>query len=121
VQQAGQQPRGRRFPADVLGTTALAEHHGAAAGKVEVGDVEREDLVRAGRGLIEHPHSVFSRSGWLAARNERSSRWSLLRLAVGYSYHEIAAAEDASYSTTNKQMARAKRLLRELDHAQGGE
>jgi hypothetical protein len=26
-----------------------------AARKVEVGDVEREDLARAGRGLVEHP------------------------------------------------------------------
>jgi DNA-directed RNA polymerase specialized sigma24 family protein len=45
----------------------------------------------------------------------------LLRLALGYSYDEIAAAEHASYSTTNKQIARATGLLRELDHAQGGE
>jgi DNA-directed RNA polymerase specialized sigma24 family protein len=41
----------------------------------------------------------------------------LLRLAVGYSYDEIAAVERVSYTTTNKQITRAKRLLRELDHA----
>jgi DNA-directed RNA polymerase specialized sigma24 family protein len=51
---------------------------------------------------------------------ERPRRF-LLRLALGHSYDEIAAAEHASYSTTNKQIARAKGLLRELDHAQGGE
>ncbi len=45
---------------------------------------------------------------------ERPRRF-LLRLALGYSYREIAIAEHASYSTTNKQIARAKRLLRALD------
>jgi DNA-directed RNA polymerase specialized sigma24 family protein len=47
---------------------------------------------------------------------ERPRRF-LLRLALGYSYHEIAAAEGVTYTTTNKQIARAKRPLRELDHA----
>jgi DNA-directed RNA polymerase specialized sigma24 family protein len=32
----------------------------------------------------------------------------LLRLAVGYSYDEIAAVERVSYTTTNKQITRAK-------------
>jgi len=45
---------------------------------------------------------------------ERPRRF-LLRLALGYSYHEIAAAEQVSYTTTNKQIARAKRLLRNLE------
>ncbi len=45
---------------------------------------------------------------------ERPRRF-LLRLALGYSYREIAAAEGASYTTTNKQIARAKRLLRNLE------
>jgi len=36
-------------------------------------------------------------------------------------YDAISAAEGVSRTTTNKQIARAKRLLRELDHAQGGE
>jgi DNA-directed RNA polymerase specialized sigma24 family protein len=46
-----------------------------------------------------------------------------LRLALGYSYREIAEAEHTSYSTTNKQIARAKRLLRELENSaeSGGE
>jgi len=53
---------------------------------------------------------------------ERPRRF-LLRLAVGYTYDEIGAAEGASYSTVNKQLARAKRLLRDIEHAQnaGGE
>lgn len=45
---------------------------------------------------------------------ERPRRF-LLRLALGYSYREIAEAEHASYTTTSKQIARAKRLLRELE------
>jgi DNA-directed RNA polymerase specialized sigma24 family protein len=45
---------------------------------------------------------------------ERPRRF-LLRLALGYSYREIAAHEGASMTTTNKQIARAKRLLRALD------
>jgi DNA-directed RNA polymerase specialized sigma24 family protein len=39
----------------------------------------------------------------------------LLRLMVGYSYDEIARHEGVSATTTNKQIARAKRLLRELE------
>ncbi len=45
---------------------------------------------------------------------ERPRRF-LLRLMVGYSYDEIAAAEDVSYRIVNRQVARAKRLLRQLD------
>jgi DNA-directed RNA polymerase specialized sigma24 family protein len=53
---------------------------------------------------------------------ERPRRF-LLRLALGYSYDEIGEAEGASYTTVNKQIARAKRLLRELEHTEpaGGE
>jgi len=47
---------------------------------------------------------------------ERPRRF-LLRLALGYTYNEIGAAEGASYSTVNKQIARAKRLLRDLEQA----
>jgi DNA-directed RNA polymerase specialized sigma24 family protein len=47
---------------------------------------------------------------------ERPRRY-LLRLALGYSYTEIAAAEHASATTTNKQIARAKRILRQLETA----
>jgi DNA-directed RNA polymerase specialized sigma24 family protein len=48
---------------------------------------------------------------------ERPRRF-LLRLALGYSYAEIAAAEHASATTTNKQIARAKRILRDLEQNQ---
>ena len=41
----------------------------------------------------------------------------LLRQALGHSYREIAADETVSLTTTNKQIARAKRLLRALDAA----
>ena len=43
----------------------------------------------------------------------------LLRLALGYSYREIATDEGVSLTTTNKQIARAKRLLRALDADDG--
>jgi hypothetical protein len=45
---------------------------------------------------------------------ERPRRF-LLRLALGYSYDEISAAEGVSHTTTNRQIARAKRILRDLD------
>ena len=59
----------------------------------------------------------------LVSRLPERPRRFLIRLALGYSYREIAAAEGVSYTTTNKQIAKAKRLLRELDNAQraGGE
>jgi len=51
---------------------------------------------------------------------ERRRRF-LLRQAIGYSYNEIAAAEGVSYTTTSRLIADAKRRLRELDRARGGE
>jgi DNA-directed RNA polymerase specialized sigma24 family protein len=51
----------------------------------------------------------------LVAQIPQRPRRFLLQLALGYSYREIAAREDASLTTTNKQIARAKRLLRALD------
>lgn len=51
---------------------------------------------------------------------ERPRRF-LLRLALGYSYHEIAAAEGVSYRTTDRQISRAKRRLEEIAAADGGE
>ena len=44
---------------------------------------------------------------------ERPRRF-LLRLMLGYSYREISTHEGASITTTNKQIARAKRLLRQI-------
>ena len=52
----------------------------------------------------------------VAEVSERPRRF-LWRLALGYSYREIAALEHASATTTNKQIARAKRELRALDAA----
>ncbi len=54
----------------------------------------------------------------LVAQIPQRPRRFLLQLALGYSYREIAAHEDASMTTTNKQIARAKRLLRALDAPQ---
>lgn len=51
---------------------------------------------------------------------ERPRRF-LLRLALGHSYHEIAAAESVSYRTTDRQITRAKRRLEEIAAADGGE
>lgn len=42
----------------------------------------------------------------------------LLRHALGHGYREIAAQENASLTTTNKQIARARRLLRAIDAPQ---
>ncbi|MGI8730187.1 MAG: RNA polymerase sigma factor [Solirubrobacteraceae bacterium] len=44
----------------------------------------------------------------------------LLRLMLGYGYREIATAENTTYRVVDRQIARARRLLRELDQ-QGGE
>jgi hypothetical protein len=40
---------------------------------------------------------------------------------LGYSYNEIAAAEDVSYRIVNRQVARAMRLLRQLDKDYGAQ
>jgi len=53
----------------------------------------------------------------LVAQIPQRPRRFLLRHAVGHSYREIAADETVSLTTTNKQIARAKRLLRALDTA----
>jgi len=45
---------------------------------------------------------------------ERPRRF-LLRLIVGYSYNEIATQENTTYRIVNRQVARAKRLLRQID------
>ena len=66
--------------------------------------------------------ALHERLGLVDEIRERPRRF-LLRLALGYSYDAIAA-EGVSRTTTNKQIARAKHLLRELDcaeDAEGGE
>lgn len=45
---------------------------------------------------------------------ERPRRF-LLRLMLGYSYEEIATQEGVTHTSTNKQIARAKHLLREIE------
>ena len=45
---------------------------------------------------------------------ERPRRF-LLRLIIGNSYNEIATQENTSYRVVNRQIARAKRLLRQID------
>ena len=53
----------------------------------------------------------------IAQLPERPRRF-LLRLALGYSYAEISQTENTTPRTTDRQIARAKRLLRDLQHAQ---
>jgi DNA-directed RNA polymerase specialized sigma24 family protein len=59
-------------------------------------------------------YALHLRLDLIAQIPERPRRF-LVRLALGYSYEEIAAAERASATTTNKQIARAKRILRDLE------
>jgi hypothetical protein len=42
-------------PADDLGPAALADHHGAPARRVQIGNVEGEDLAGAGGGFVQQP------------------------------------------------------------------
>jgi len=65
------------------------------------------DLIAAQRARLD-----------LVAQIPQRPRRFLLRQAVGHSYREIAADEMVSLTTTNKQIARAKRLLRALDSAE---
>jgi DNA-directed RNA polymerase specialized sigma24 family protein len=80
--------------------------------------IGRERAVAAAHDVAEQ----HMRLELVAQIPERPRRF-LLRLALGYSYDEISAAEGVSHTTTNKQIARAKRILRELDcaAATGGE
>jgi DNA-directed RNA polymerase specialized sigma24 family protein len=83
----------RAIATDTEAIEALHDHSGADAGELAAQHLRLE--------LVEQ-------------LPERPRRF-LLRLALGYSYDEIAAAEGASHTTTNKQIARAKRLLRDLE------
>ena len=55
LQQPGQQAGGAGLPHDHVDRAALAADAGAPVGQVEVVGVERQDLGRPGRGLVEHP------------------------------------------------------------------
>ena len=84
-------------------------------GPVDLSTIERE---RRGRGPLgpgaDELADQHARLDLVAQIPDRPRRF-LLQLALGYSYREIAAREDASLTATNKQIARAKRLLRALD------
>lgn len=67
--------------------------------------------VGPGADELADQHARLQLVAQLAPRPRRF----LLRLALGYSYREIAAHERVSLTTTNKQIARAKRLLRALE------
>lgn len=95
--------------------------HAAALASPEDLDEQRSDSAQAAPSAGEVAEQRM-RLDLIAEIPERPRRF-LLRLALGYSYDEIGAAEGASYTTVSKQIARAKRLLRDLEHAQsaGGE
>jgi DNA-directed RNA polymerase specialized sigma24 family protein len=76
--------------------------------------IERELLREEVRPSVDELAAQHARLDLVAEIPERPRRF-LMRLALGYSYCEIAAHENASLTTTNKQIARAKRSLRALD------
>ena len=55
LEQAGQEPGGAGLPDDDVDRAAFAADPGPSVGQVQVLDVEREELGRAGGGLVEHP------------------------------------------------------------------
>src|SRR5947199_7075940 len=85
-----------RVPADDQALALIAEHHGAITT-----DTEQLAAQRARLSLVRQ-------------LPERPRRF-LLRTMLGYTYSEIAAQENASHTTTNHQITRAKRLLRRID------
>lgn len=58
-EEAREQPGRLCLPADEFGLAAFADDRGAAVGKVEVLDVEDQDLVGSGGGLVEEPPEGF--------------------------------------------------------------
>ena len=54
----------------------------------------------------------------LVAQLPERPRRCLLRLALGHGYRDIAADESVSLTTTNHQIARARRLLRAVEAAE---
>ena len=84
-------------------------------GPVDLSTIERERRLRGPLGPgADELADQHARLDLVAQIPDRPRRF-LLQLALGYSYREIAAREDASLTATNKQIARAKRLLRALD------
>lgn len=86
--EAGQQPGGARVPVDVLedvfvvgdpaaagaGFGALGLHRRGAAREVEVFDVELEQFLGAGAGLVQHPPQRLLAQVDLAAGDEPVDR-----------------------------------------------
>jgi DNA-directed RNA polymerase specialized sigma24 family protein len=83
-------------------------------------DPDMLDAISIGRErAVPAAHDVAAqhlRLDLVAQIPERPRRF-LLRLALGYSYDEISAAEGVSQTTTSRQIARAKRILRDLDRS----
>ena len=71
---------------------------------------------RTARGTDEIV-AQLERLALIAQIPERPRRF-LLRLALGHSYREIAVEESVSLTTTNHQIACAKRLLRAVEAAE---
>jgi DNA-directed RNA polymerase specialized sigma24 family protein len=71
--------------------------------------LSRQHAPRARRLRRTRRRRLYARLQLVAQIPERPRRF-LLRLALGYSYDEIAAVEGVSRTTTNKQIARAKRI-----------
>ena len=82
----------------------LAEH------QLEHVIIERDKLSPSSEEIAE----LRARLALVRELPERPRRF-LLRQMLGYSYDEIAQLEGVSWTCTNKQLARAKRLLRDLD------
>lgn len=79
--------------------------------------IERERRLREQPGSgADELAAQHARLDLVAEIPERPRRF-LLRLALGHSYREIAAVESVSLTTTDKQIARAKRLLRAVEAA----
>jgi DNA-directed RNA polymerase specialized sigma24 family protein len=113
-----------------LTTTAMRKAWEMTAGerRATAHDHGQLDTISAARGLSDAPADERAALQMrcelaldLVAQIPERPRRFLLRLALGYSYHEIAAAEGVSYRTADRQITRAKRRLEEIAAADGGE
>jgi len=82
--------------------------------------LSHDDLDAIAKGDSTRPSthqlaSLHDRLNLIDELPERPRRF-LLRQAIGYSYAEKAAAEGVSARTTDRQIARAKRILRDLQN-----
>jgi DNA-directed RNA polymerase specialized sigma24 family protein len=100
----------------------------AAERRAAAHDHDQLDYLAAARGVADAPADQGAALRMrcdlaldLVAQIPERPRRFLLRQALGYSYHEIAAAEGVSYRTTDRQMTRAKRYLEQIAAADGGE